>query len=241
MQPSQPMQPTTPYSYGGMPQQPSQPMAAPSMPAGGGGGLSKALSIVAVLLSVAALAINFVILGPAGATGPTGAAGPTGNTGAAGPTGPAGPAGATGPAGPAGPAGPGSLMTSGESALLLSTINAACTDGFTISMAIPGPGTVVVTGVTRLRISHTNGIEDRWFIMVDDASGGCTDGSGTWLDSIPASIATDTTMWVSAMAQRTFPVAAGTSNFYLQGRMITGQDAQDLFVYIGLTAVFYPS
>jgi len=77
----------------------------------GGGGLAKALSVVAVLLAVVALAINFAVPGPQGVagapgtdgdrgpTGPAGQTGPAGTTGATGATGPQGPAGATGPAG----------------------------------------------------------------------------------------------------------------------------------------------
>ncbi len=97
------------------------------------------LSVLAVVLAAAALAVNFAIPGPAGAigapgapgakgdqgvagpTGGTGPAGPTGATGPAGPTGatgPAGPTGATGPAGPQGPAGVnftvGTTLPSGE-------------------------------------------------------------------------------------------------------------------------------
>ena len=132
-------------------------------------------------------------------------------------------------------------MVAGESALLLTTVGTACTDGFSITMTVPVDGTVVVTGVTRLRISHTAGVEDRWFIAVDDASATCTSGGGTWLDSIPSSVATAGQVWVSAMAQRSFPVTAGTSNFYLSGYMILGQDAADVFIYAGLTAVFYPN
>jgi len=74
--------------------------------------VSKALSVVAVLLAVVALAINFVVPGPAGvdgtdgADGADGAQGLTGQVGPVGPTGATGATGAQGPAGPAGPAGP---------------------------------------------------------------------------------------------------------------------------------------
>ncbi len=68
-------------------------------PPAGGGGLAKVLGIVGVLLAVAALAINFVIPGPAGSVGPAGPAGPTGQTGLTGAPGPQGPQGPIGPNG----------------------------------------------------------------------------------------------------------------------------------------------
>ena len=83
--------------------------ASAPRPAKSGDGVSRALSTVAVLLAVAALALNFVISGPAGAAGANGtngAAGANGATGATGAIGPAGAAGATGAAGPQGPTGP---------------------------------------------------------------------------------------------------------------------------------------
>ncbi len=67
--------------------------------------MSNVLSVVAVVLAVVALAVNFAIPGPAGVAGQTGPAGPTGATGATGPTGATGATGATGPAGPQGPSG----------------------------------------------------------------------------------------------------------------------------------------
>ena len=222
-----------PPQYGGAPPAPTVPTPTMPPPSGGrGGGVSQALSIVAVTLAAVALIVGFAIPGPAG---------PRGDTGATGPPGPAGPTGDTGPQGPPGPAGSGSLMVAGESPALFTTIGMACTDAFSITMAVPATGTVLVTGVTRLSISHTNGVEDRWFITVSDASATCTVGSGSWLDSTPASVATSGTVYVSAVAQLAFPVTAGSWNFYLGGWMVFGGDAGDRYLFAGLTAVFYPS
>jgi len=88
------------------------PPVAPVMAPSGGGGLGKALGIVAVLLAAVALVISLVIPGPVGPAGPQGLRGETGNPGPAGsqgpqgPTGLAGPQGNLGPTGPAGPQGP---------------------------------------------------------------------------------------------------------------------------------------
>jgi hypothetical protein len=110
-----------------------------------------------------------------------------------------------------------------------------------VSITVPGNGTVVATGVTRLRISHTVGTEDRWVLMMSDNATTCPATAGSWLDSILPDAATAGAVWVSGMAQRAFPVMAGTTTFYLNGWMVSGQDANDVFIYIGVTAVFYPA
>ena len=131
-------------------------------------------------------------------------------------------------------------MASGEGAPF-STIGITCTTGFGVSITVPGNGTVVATGVARLRISHTAGTEDRWVLMMSDNATTCPGAGGTWLDSIRPDVATAGSVWVSGMAQRAFPVAAGTTTFYLNGWMVFGGDAADVFIYIGVTAVFYPA
>ncbi len=62
--------------------------------------------MVAVLLAVAALAVNFVIAGPTGLTGAAGTNGTNGTNGATGATGATGPTGATGAVGATGATGP---------------------------------------------------------------------------------------------------------------------------------------
>jgi len=54
----------------------------PSQPATATGGVRTALSVLAVILAVAAIGINFAISGPAGADGATGPTGPQGPAGA---------------------------------------------------------------------------------------------------------------------------------------------------------------
>jgi len=65
--------------------------------------------LVAIVLAIIALILNFTGVGPEGPAGPQGEAGPEGPAGpqgVAGPAGPAGPQGVAGPEGPAGTAGP---------------------------------------------------------------------------------------------------------------------------------------
>src|SRR3972149_3590571 len=240
-------------SYGGgMPAPPPQPMPMQPMsapPAPSSSKMGMGLSVVAVILAVLALVLSLVIPGPvgvkgdAGATGATGAIGPTGANGAQGPAGATGPAGPAGPAGPQGPPGPRASMASSGSPLLLATIGGACTEGWNVSITVPSNGTVVVSGVARLRISHTTGTEDRYFLVTADTSALCPDSPGSWLDSIQPDIATDPSVWVSAAAEDAFAITsgAGTYTFYLNARMVVGADAADVFVFLGVVAVFYPA
>src|SRR3989337_1295141 len=149
-------------SYGGgmpapAPQpMPMQPMSAPPAPSSSKMGMG--LSVVAVILAVLALVLSLMIPGPVGVKGDAGATGATGDRGP------------TGPQGPQGPPGPGTIMASSGSPLLLSTIGGACTEGWNVSITVPSNGTVVVSGVARLRISHTTGTEDRYFLVTADTS-----------------------------------------------------------------------
>ena len=81
-------------SYTGAPP-PPQAVAPPTK----GDGLSRGLSLVAVILAAVALVISFVVPGPTGLKGDAGPQGMTGVTGATGATGPQGPQGPAGPAG----------------------------------------------------------------------------------------------------------------------------------------------
>ncbi len=83
--------------YGGAPTMPQPvPVAAPVAPPRGGNGLSRGLSIVAVILSAIALVISFAIPGPEGTPGMDGIDGAAGATGPQGPQGLQGNTGATG-------------------------------------------------------------------------------------------------------------------------------------------------
>lgn len=206
-----------------------------------GGGLSSALSVVALLLAVAALAMNAVIPGPQGtvgapgATGATGARGPqgpagtngtNGANGAQGPTGPEGPTGPQGPTGatgPQGPAGPGTLMAWGNTSYAYGMIDIrTCTPILSqnISIAVPGPGTIVVQDVATVSEYHWNGRRDAGWLYLENASmPSCNndDWTSVWMvGDAEASGTYSTTLTV----QREFPVsAAGTYQFVLQSEV----------------------
>lgn len=154
-----------------------------------------------------------------------------------------GPQGIQGPVGPQGPAGPGTLMAFASSPLLFDTIGTICTSvvGAEVTIVVPSDGYVVVDGETRLRISHTNGQEDRWLIGIGTDPTDCPSGGFSWLDSVPTGAPTQGSVWKSAFTHGVFPVTAGTYTFYLNGWMVVGQDPNDVFIFGSTIAVFYPS
>ena len=189
------------------------------------------------MLAAAALVVSFAIPGPAGPAGAAGANGSNGTNGTNGATG------AQGPQGLRGPAGNGTLMAFNASAATFITIGASCTNsGTSVNLTVPGPGTIVVQGMTRLRIGHTVGTEDRWLVTVGNGTTNCPTVAWSWLDSIGTNDPTQASYWKSAYAQNVFTVtAAGKYTYYLNAYMVTGQDATDVFIYADMVAVFYPS
>src|SRR2546427_6290536 len=224
----------------------------PSRGGNAGASVSLALSIAAIVLGGAAMAVSFAVPGPIGPPGATGAAGPQGATGstgamgATGPQGPAGPTGATGaqgPAGPTGPAGPpgaATLMTSVEHVMAVPLGAVGCNYfiGAEVPFTVPGPGTVVVTSVVGLSVSHPQGRTDEAAVHLSTNSTDCNaDGRAVFhiFASLPTGIYNETMTF-----QHVFPIAtAGTYTFYITGRMILG--AQGSFQTAYSVAVFYPS
>ena len=93
-----------------------------------------------------------------------------------------------------------------------------------------------------MRINHAVGAEDRWLITIGDTAANCPQADYSWLDSVAAGVPTQAQVWVSAFSQNVFPVTGGvTYSFYLNGYMVTGADANDVFIYANVIAVFYPS
>ena len=112
--------------------------------------MSSRLSVAAVLLGIAAVALGLIFPGP---TGPVGSAGP---------------------AGPAGSAGPGTL-TANNSLRVFQGIGASCTwyAGSTVRLVVPGPGTIVVSGVVKLVLEHSFGTQDVADVVVANATADC--------------------------------------------------------------------
>ena len=221
----------------------------PSRGGNAGASVSLALSIAAIVLGAAALAVGFAIPGPSGPAGPSGATGsqgPTGPIGATGTQGPPGANGETGPQGPAGPTGPAgppgakALVTSVEQVMAVPLSALVCNYfiGAEVPFTVPGPGTVVVTSVVGLSVNHPLGRTDEAAVRLSTNSTDCNaDGRAVFhiFASLPTGIYNETMTF-----QHVFPIAtAGTYTFYITGRMILG--AQGSFQTAYSVAVFYPS
>ena len=240
------MQPA--YPGGGQAPAYEPPAPAPPASASGGVGLARALSVVAVLLAVVALVINFVIPGPTGAQGIQGVKGDkgdTGNTGAAGPQGPQGLQGGVGPQGPQGPQGPpgnGTIMAD-NSVNSGMAVPGACTaiTGLNVTIAATGPGTVMVHASVLISIAHANGVIDEVDMTLAAAPDSCTLDAWTTFAYISAAQPTGT-YWPQVIMQKPFSVTtAGNYTYFANAWGFFGAGAGDTIRYSSIVAVFYPS
>ncbi|HEY7585117.1 MAG TPA: hypothetical protein VH866_01255 [Candidatus Deferrimicrobiaceae bacterium] len=222
---------------------------------GSGGGVSKALSSVAVVLAAAALLMNFVIPGPAGPAGPAGAngtngtngtdgtdgvAGPEGPQGPVGPEGPAGPTGATGPAGPQGPAGPGALIFYGVKGdpnnPASEYIDTTCGWHFYVQVNAPGPGIVTLTGTAVVTMLTTNG--PAYVFLQMTFLGDCSSYPVTASEE---HCCTDFRLTIAMTNAITLP-AAGTYFIYLNAwSSYPNANTGNYFEWGVMIATFYPS
>ena len=172
----------------------------------------------------------------------TGLQGPQGDPGPQGPQGDPGPTGPQGPQGLQGDPGPGSLMAFDTSSST-TTIGSTCTAyaNAVVTITVPSDGYIVVSAQVQLRFDHTFGTRDAWMISVGSSPTDCQSTIFGWMDTIENDAATDSFIERTAYAQRWFAVTPGTYDYYIVGEMIQGQDADDLFWYSNMVAVFYPS
>ena len=197
--------------------------------------MSKALSVVALLLAVAALAINFVIPGPAGPAGAMGAQGPRGTDGTNG---------ANGANGAQGPPGAGTLMNS--TSYQAATTMAGCVNFLTVALTVPSRGRIAVSAYAHYWIEHTAGTTDLWASMIRTSPTDCSLSFGlesTWaIDEISGAWPTDTIINQALSVQAVFPISgAGTYTYHLNTEMAVGQSASDQIVNGVMVLVFYPS
>ncbi len=196
--------------------------------------LATILSVVAVVLSAAALGASLVIPGPAGPSGTNGTNGTNGTTGATG---------ANGATGPIGPAGPGTIMAS-VNVSTSSAVPTTCQEvpGRNVTIKVTGPGVVVVQGAMMFNIAHTAGTLDEVDTTLSTTANTC-DNFSPWAMFAYVSAAVPTgTYWPQVFMQRAFNVtAAGSYTFYVNIMGFGGAGAGDAVRYSSLIAVFYPS
>jgi hypothetical protein len=206
---------------------------------------SKQIKKEAVTPAKLSKAAKSTLTGPKGATGPQGPKGDTGPKGDRGETGPS-----TGPAGGA-LAGnyPNPTLatkpvvataTSGNTTVLTT----ACTHYLNAEVTVnaPSAGTVTVHAEATMRFEHTTGAVDAVFVSINTSPTTCNASSpeeGVY--TIPAAFPTFPLSEETLPTTRTFPVAAGSNTFYLNGfRAATAANVLE-FWYAGLTATFIPS
>ena len=216
--------------------------------------MGKILAAVALALAVAAMAINFVIPGPAGPAGAAGTNGTNGTNGAIGPAGPAGPTGATGATRPAGPTGaqgpPGPPGPSGNGTLMTSVVCTTptsiqmCANLASVTINAPTTGNIIVTSQVHLWIDHTTGTTDGAWIRhaLAPTDCGAPFGAVGCAMEIHSSVGTAGLVNMNCMTETVYQVTIpGSQTFYLNGSMFSGASANDRAAEWVTVAVFYPS
>jgi hypothetical protein len=140
-----------------------------------------------------------------------------------------------------GPAGPGAVLDLGTGAFTPLTATCAEVNGAAVTLAVPGPGTVVVTATVWVRLEHTAGSPEQAVFLLSPTSADCTDDR--WHTYYTLANDEPTGYYInSVFVMEPLPVgAAGTYTFYLNARMTTGVTANDGILSVGTIGVFYPS
>jgi hypothetical protein len=113
-----------------------------------------------------------------------------------------------------------------------------------VTLACPGPGTVIINSTVWMRINHTQNTLDRVEVCNSESPTSNTSGPPYWASyEIPASFPTAAaSMDITLPIQTVFSVTAEDSvTYYLNGRMVNGQDALDVFFYANIVATWYPA
>ncbi len=150
-----------------------------------------------------------------------------------------GPAGPTGDAGPTGPVGAGSLLATGSDTNV-QFITYVCTAYASVTIDVPGPGTVVVSASVRFNVTHTAGTEDEIRVAVDLVPGKCAnDAYLSWFSVGPGSPSTvfNDTLFVQKPLR---VLTASNYTYYASGYIFPGEPGS-WFIGASLVAVFYPA
>jgi hypothetical protein len=123
-------------------------------------------------------------------------------------------------------------------------IGSTCTHylGAQVSIAVPGPGTVVISATVGVGVNHTFGANDEARIAVAASTTECAITNYTAFVSVPASSSPGSSYYETVPLLRPFPVSSpGERTYYVNGVMAQGADTNDRFDSASLVAVFYPN
>jgi hypothetical protein len=112
--------------------------------------------------------------------------------------------------------------------------------GGSVSITVPGPGTIVVEANTWMMLDHTNGTLTRLYLAIGTSA---TDGGNAtdWVAwDIPAAMPTLAESNYTFTVRNLFTVSsAGTYTYYLNGMMASGASANDQFYFDRMIATFH--
>jgi len=120
-------------------------------------------------------------------------------------------------------------------------IGTDCTNYLSVSITVPGPGTIDVSASSILYLSHTLNTEDSSAISIGSNSTDCGDFIGVSYIRIPPNSPTNEVK-ITSTPRNVYTVdTAGTYNYYLNGLMLIGQNSLDRFWYARMYATWYPN
>ncbi len=111
-----------------------------------------------------------------------------------------------------------------------------------VTITVPGPGTIIVSGTVTVNLDHDIGTRDRAKFIIWETDGECLSGSwyGYWYDV--AADHPDGHYRGSVPLWRSYDIlSAGTYTYYMNGVVESGHGGYDYIMWTSLTAVFYPS
>jgi hypothetical protein len=122
---------------------------------------------------------------------------------------------------------------------------ASCSNypGAEVTIDVPSSGVIVVTSLVGIKISHTTGTEDEWWISLSLSDSICSPEPWFWAGHVSSGATTENFMYRTGHIQMYLPVTAGTYTFYVNGYMTVGGGAAgtDMFRWANTVAVFYAS
>jgi len=111
----------------------------------------------------------------------------------------------------------------------------------TLTVTAPAAGTVLVHGNVSVQVSHVLNTEDTVQIGIGTTATDCGNFYDRSLIEIPAAWPAFSTKEMTTSTENTFPVAAGTTTFYLNGQSLSGVSSSDVMYWGLMNAVFIPN